>query len=128
MNTNHKSICVRPGSSRRGDLVIACPERSRTELPAVAHFVPISRCDELSREQYLETGLREMLIAGQRICYSFVLHYDEGDTVGQSPIFVRTRGVTLQSAVKQRLRCWNYLCVHVALQRRDKSGDPIPGG
>ncbi len=69
-----------------------------------------------------------MLIAGQRICYSFVLHYDEGDTVGQSPIFVRTRGVTLQSAVKQRLRCWNYLCVHVALQRRDKSGDPIPGG
>src|SRR5437764_13072913 len=77
-------------------------------------------------QQQLETGLHEMLIAGQRICYSFVLHYDEGDTVSQSPIFVRTRSVTLQSAVKQRLRCWNYLCVHVALQRRDKCGDPTP--
>ena len=96
MNTNHKSICLRLGSNRRGDLATAASRRALYSL---------SRCDELSREQYLETGLREMLIAGQRICYSFVLHYDEGDTVGQSPIFVRTRSVTLQSAVKQRLRC-----------------------
>ena len=49
---------------------LACLRR----LPAVAHFVPISRCDKSGREQDLETGLHEMLIPGQRICYFFVLH------------------------------------------------------
>src|SRR5947199_8889886 len=68
MNTNHKSICLRLGSDRHGDLATAASRRALYSL---------SRCDELSREQYLETGLREMLIDGQRICYSFVLHYDE---------------------------------------------------
>ncbi len=42
MDTNHKSICVRPGSSRRSDLTTAASRRA---------LVPVNRSDETKASQ-----------------------------------------------------------------------------
>lgn len=51
-----------------------------------------------------EAGLQEVLVASQRLDDASIAHDDEGNVVGQRPVFVRARGVKRDGHFRQRPR------------------------
>lgn len=75
-----------------------------------------------SCQQRLETGLRKMGIAGQRLAQPFVLHGHERDAIGERPLFVGTFLIKLQAALKQIGGCGQDFDLGILREVADERG------
>jgi len=80
----------------------------------------------IAPQKRAESGLFEVVIAGQRIRDSLAAHYDERDTVCQAPALVGVPGEELQPLVQQRRGARHNVHLVVSSQRPNRGQSPLP--